>query len=79
MYVYGLDGSLSAPDCWAGVLDRQSDPLAIGPFLQDLFHPGVRGVQGDVGITMSVQDVDRGGMVCVPHDPACAVKPVPST
>jgi hypothetical protein len=32
----------------SGVLDRQSDPLAIGPFLQDLLHPLVRGVQRDI-------------------------------
>jgi hypothetical protein len=32
----------------------------------------VRGVQADVGIGGSVQDVDRSGVVRVPHDlPPC--------
>ena len=28
---------------------------------------------------MSVQDVNRSGHVCLPHNPAFAVKPVPAT
>jgi len=35
-------------------------------------------VEGDVGVTHSVQDVDRGGMICLPHDPAGAVKLLPT-
>jgi hypothetical protein len=59
-------------------LDRQSGPVAIGPVLQDLLHRVVWGVQGDVGVACSVQDVDRGVHVGLPHHPArSAVKPVP--
>src|SRR5258708_14129132 len=49
----GSDNSLSAR-YRAGVLDRQSSPVAIGPFLQDLLNPRARGEQGDVGVTISV-------------------------
>jgi hypothetical protein len=52
--------------------------VAIGPFLQDLLHPLVRGVQGDVAVTMSVQDVDRGVDVGVQHDPVVTVKLLPA-
>jgi len=68
----------SPPGGRAGVLDRQSGPLAIGPFLQDLPHPRIGGVQRDVGVTGSVQDVDRGGMVGLHHHPSGEVKPVPA-
>ncbi len=40
----------------------------------------MRCVQGDVGVSDSVQDVDRSGMIGLPYRPArSAVKPVPST
>jgi hypothetical protein len=77
----GLDHSLSAPAvaCGAGVLVRQSGPVATS-FLDDLLDPPMRGVQADVGIGGSIQDVDRCGLVDVPRNPAqCAVKPIPVT
>jgi hypothetical protein len=51
-----LDVSLAAPAviCGVGVLVWQSGPLAISPFLGDLCHPPVRGVQADVGIGGSI-------------------------
>jgi len=54
--------------------------VAISSILDDLFHPPVRGVQADVGIGGSVQEVDRSGVVRVPHDPAPmrAVQPIPT-
>ena len=61
-----------------GVRDRQSDPLAIGPFQQDLLHPRVRGMQRDIGIAYPCQNVDRSGMVSLYHVPSGKVKPIPS-
>jgi hypothetical protein len=43
--------------------------MAISPLLDDLPHPDVGCPQADVGIGVSVQDVDRGGVVGLPHDP----------
>nr|CEL16671.1 hypothetical protein [Kibdelosporangium sp. MJ126-NF4] len=52
--------------------------MAIGPFLDDLLDPRMRGEQGDVRVAVSFQDVDRSRMVCLPYAPAPrAVKPVP--
>ncbi|GAB3999670.1 hypothetical protein GCM10029992_29130 [Glycomyces albus] len=66
-----------SPHLGAGVLDRQSGPAAIA-FLEDLLDPRMRGPQGDVGVSVSLQDVDRSRMIGVPHRPAVsAVKPVP--
>jgi hypothetical protein len=60
-------------ESWIG----SADPMAIGPFPQDPFHLEVRRVEGDVGVTHSMQDVDRGGMIRLPHHPAEAVKFLP--
>ncbi|MGP3970669.1 hypothetical protein, partial [Streptomyces sp. 6N223] len=54
------DISLSAAaEPGVGVLVQgQSGPLAIGAFLEDLLHPCVLGEQGDIGVPVSLQDVD---------------------
>jgi len=61
-------------ESWIG----SADPMAIGPFPHSPLHLAVRCLEGDVGVTQAVQDVDRGDMICRPHHPAGAVKLIPT-
>jgi hypothetical protein len=74
-----LDNSLSTRgaglESWIG----SADPMTIGPFPHNPSHVDVRRVKADVGIGHPVQDVDRGGMIRLPHHPAGAVKPIPTS